>query len=119
MPYLRKHVFFLNGFIPHLRFCIKAGSAYSARGRISDALVTWDITKPIFVSSFYLAPLPPRLGIMASSSRNLTNAVAGPSAVPTLEQDPFSPQNLFNVQGLVAVITGGGSGEDYSSIVQS
>ncbi|KAJ7243757.1 hypothetical protein C8J57DRAFT_1365793 [Mycena rebaudengoi] len=47
---------------------------------------------------------------MASSSRNLTNAVAGPSAVPTLEQDPFSPQNLFNVQGLVAVITGGGSG---------
>ncbi|KAJ7505747.1 hypothetical protein B0H11DRAFT_1975971 [Mycena galericulata] len=47
---------------------------------------------------------------MASSpsSANLPNGAH--SGVPALEEDPFSPYHLFNVEGLVAVITGGGSG---------
>ncbi|KAJ6584509.1 hypothetical protein B0H19DRAFT_980134 [Mycena capillaripes] len=50
---------------------------------------------------------------MASSSVNLSNGVCSGrsgSGVTTLEEDPLSPQHLFNVDGLVAVVTGGGSG---------
>ncbi|KAF8129125.1 hypothetical protein K438DRAFT_878667 [Mycena galopus ATCC 62051] len=45
---------------------------------------------------------------MASSSINLSNGIH--CDAPVLVKDPLTPQNLFDVQGLVAVITGGGSG---------
>ncbi|KAJ7904794.1 hypothetical protein B0H13DRAFT_2334567 [Mycena leptocephala] len=45
---------------------------------------------------------------MAASSVNLSNGVL--SGVPTLAEDSLSPQHLFDVDGLVALITGGGSG---------
>ncbi|KAF7365555.1 2OG-Fe oxygenase [Mycena venus] len=44
----------------------------------------------------------------SSSSLNLSNGIH--YGVPTVVEDPLSPQHLFDVQGLVAVITGGGSG---------
>ncbi|KAJ7681525.1 hypothetical protein B0H17DRAFT_942899 [Mycena rosella] len=45
----------------------------------------------------------------SSSTKNLTNGLHSSSDVPGF-QEPLSPHQLFNVQGLVAVITGGGSG---------
>ncbi|KAJ7863472.1 hypothetical protein B0H14DRAFT_468991 [Mycena olivaceomarginata] len=45
---------------------------------------------------------------MPSSSVCLSNGIH--SDVPALVGEPLSPQRLFDVQGLVAVITGGGSG---------
>ncbi|KAJ7766501.1 hypothetical protein DFH07DRAFT_809138 [Mycena maculata] len=43
-----------------------------------------------------------------SSSMNLPDGAH--SGVPALEEDPLSTNRLFNVEGLVTVITGGGSG---------
>ncbi|KAJ7465155.1 hypothetical protein FB451DRAFT_1262812 [Mycena latifolia] len=49
----------------------------------------------------------------SSSTRNLSNingAYYASPGVPGSGEAPLSPNNLFNVEGLVAVITGGGSG---------
>ncbi|KAJ7037722.1 hypothetical protein C8F04DRAFT_952371 [Mycena alexandri] len=45
---------------------------------------------------------------MASSSGNDSNG--GYSGIPTLGVDSLAPEHLFNVDGMVVVITGGGSG---------
>lgn len=51
---------------------------------------------------------------MPSSSVCLSNGIH--SDVPALVGEPLSPQRLFDVQGLVAVITGGGSGGSNNSV---
>jgi len=47
---------------------------------------------------------------MASPSLVSDVYLSGPdSACP--DRNPFNPANIFNVDGLVAVVTGGGTGE--------
>jgi len=51
---------------------------------------------------------------MASFTPNMTGLLAPESDVaPTSYASPLHPANIFNVEGLVVVITGGGTGKHF------